>query len=174
MCGRVTTSKASFDKAYLEITGKPPFKSNPEGFHGPGGKFHVIGKDNRNCELIWGFPVYEDPTKIIYNARIETITAGQYWHFCKNRYVFPVERFYEMSSGKFYASQDGIMLGAIGTEKNFTVVTRPANHAESLIHHRMPVILLNASEAIDWINGVEHMETLHEAVFHSAEKSVFA
>lgn len=165
MCGRVTLSKTSFSKACLEITGKQPTKSNPDGLYGPESLCGLIGSGYRSYELTWGFPIVEDPGRMIYNARIETITTGQYWHFCRNWYVFPIERFYETNSGKFYGSQSGIMLGAIGTEKNFVVITRPAEEDEISIHNRMPYILNNAEEAINWIDGIECMNTINHASF---------
>jgi putative SOS response-associated peptidase YedK len=119
----------------------------------------------------WGFPNFRQPGSVIINARSETIhekpTFRKLLH--SGRCIIPASGFYEWrtTNGKkekyLISSANDNFIYMAGLYNKFTdntgtafsrfvILTTDSNEQMSQIHSRMPVIL-NTSEALNWINS---------------------
>ena len=111
----------------------------------PGETIPVISGDNIDL-MTWGI-LFSKLSKLIFNARSETVTQKFSSDISSRRCVIPAQGYFEWNSDHqpfyFYPSNKEVMFFAsFHTQNNqCTILTRDAISEISSIHHRMPIIL---------------------------------
>ena len=175
MCGRFETKPSiqtlvkKFEENQISLRVNPEPEVNKAINIAPTEKIYSITYSQNEFMLSltnWGIKFNED-SPLIFNSRIETITAKKFWHnlFDKNRALVPMSAFYEWKkegSKKipfriFLPDEDIFFVPALyfaDKDKNIftSLITTTPNEFIKSIHHRMPVIL-KIDEGIKYLNG---------------------
>lgn len=178
MCGRFSFNTANREAARLLNT---PTPYDLTAFSGdeiaPGDtaavlEFHqgtIIPRPMR-----WGFPHWQNPSKLIFNARAETAMQKALFRRAlqKHPVIIPTTGFYEWRAVPDSRRKDRFRFLLRGQEllylagfydafrlpeqahpePRFTILTRAANESVRPIHDRMPVVLL-PDELESWLYG---------------------